>query len=166
MSYCRWSSDNYQCDIYAYRHVCGGYQVHVAGRRNDAPIGLQHDGDRFSLDTAGECADKLIELRACGYNVPQCAIDDLRDESMTQTEPEGGAMKVEGDRTNKDRVFLISADGQHKIDSTVQEVVEMFEFVRALTMVAKRVPMSDDQLSAHLKDGFSKIAGRHDKSKS
>lgn len=33
MSYCRWSSDNWKCDLYCYEDVRGGYTTHVAGRR-------------------------------------------------------------------------------------------------------------------------------------
>lgn len=33
MSYCRWSSDNWKCDLYCYEDVNGGYTTHVAGRR-------------------------------------------------------------------------------------------------------------------------------------
>lgn len=33
MSYCRWSSDDFQCDVYCYEHVHGGWVTHVAGRR-------------------------------------------------------------------------------------------------------------------------------------
>ena len=34
MSYCRWSSDNWRCDLYAYADAGGGWTVHVAwGRR-------------------------------------------------------------------------------------------------------------------------------------
>lgn len=32
MSYCRWSSDNFSCDIYCYDHG-GGFTIHVAGNR-------------------------------------------------------------------------------------------------------------------------------------
>jgi hypothetical protein len=34
MSYCRWSSDDYQCDVYVYQSDYG-YECHVAGRRRD-----------------------------------------------------------------------------------------------------------------------------------
>lgn len=39
MSYCRWSSANWTCDIYCYENVSGGYTTHVAGSRlvGDAP---------------------------------------------------------------------------------------------------------------------------------
>ncbi|MBC4813797.1 hypothetical protein H8L49_28865 [Klebsiella quasipneumoniae] len=33
MSYCRWSSEDFQCDVYAYESVHGGFSVHVAGNR-------------------------------------------------------------------------------------------------------------------------------------
>lgn len=32
MSYCRWSSDNFKCDVYAYGSDAG-FQIHVAGLR-------------------------------------------------------------------------------------------------------------------------------------
>lgn len=33
MSYCRWSSNNFKCDVYCYEDVNGGYTTHVAGLR-------------------------------------------------------------------------------------------------------------------------------------
>ncbi len=33
MSYCRWSSDDGQCDVYVYEDVAGGWTTHVASRR-------------------------------------------------------------------------------------------------------------------------------------
>ena len=33
MSYCRFSSDDFQCDCYCYGESIGGYVIHVAGRR-------------------------------------------------------------------------------------------------------------------------------------
>ena len=36
MSYCRFSSDNWKCQIYAYESCDGGYQIHVASSK---PIG-------------------------------------------------------------------------------------------------------------------------------
>jgi hypothetical protein len=36
MSFCRWSSDNFQCDLYCYADVGGGYTTHVAGYRRRA----------------------------------------------------------------------------------------------------------------------------------
>lgn len=33
MAYCRWSSDDFQCDLYVYEDVAGGYTTHVANLR-------------------------------------------------------------------------------------------------------------------------------------
>lgn len=33
MSYCRWSSDNFNCDLYCYEDINGGWTTHVAGSR-------------------------------------------------------------------------------------------------------------------------------------
>jgi hypothetical protein len=33
MSYCRFSSDDFQCDVYVYEHCYGGWQIHVACNR-------------------------------------------------------------------------------------------------------------------------------------
>lgn len=33
MSYCRFSSDDFQCDLYCYADVFGGYRTHVATRK-------------------------------------------------------------------------------------------------------------------------------------
>lgn len=44
-------------------------------------IGLPHAGEGFSDDTASECAGRLESLKALGYNVPQYAIDALREEA-------------------------------------------------------------------------------------
>ena len=33
MSYCRWSTDDFMCDVYVYEDVGGGWTTHVAGRR-------------------------------------------------------------------------------------------------------------------------------------
>lgn len=33
MSYCRWSSNNFQCDVYVYADCNGGWTTHVAGNK-------------------------------------------------------------------------------------------------------------------------------------
>ena len=33
MSYCRWSSSNFNCDLYCYADCAGGYTTHIAGCR-------------------------------------------------------------------------------------------------------------------------------------
>ena len=114
MSYCRFSSDDYQCDVYCYEDSSGGFTTHVAGNRplldgtlppvapfsdtaawierhekvmrwvktaDRTKIGLPFDGEGFNDPTASGCADRLEWLRGLGYNVPQYAIDALREEA-------------------------------------------------------------------------------------
>lgn len=38
MSYCRWSSDHFECDAYVYEDVSGGWTTHVAGRRRKTKL--------------------------------------------------------------------------------------------------------------------------------
>lgn len=38
MSFCRFSSDNFRCDVYLYADCSGGYSLHVAGGRYKEPI--------------------------------------------------------------------------------------------------------------------------------
>ena len=119
MSYCRFSNNDYQCDVYCYASVSGGYVTHVASNRpildgtlpppvpwekgnDDAwfarheavmawmekaerkPIGLPYDGESFDDPAASDAADRLQMLKDAGYNVPQYAIDALREEAGEQ----------------------------------------------------------------------------------
>ena len=43
-------------------------------------IGLPHDGALFECATPKDCVEKLMELRAMGYYVPQSAVDSLLEE--------------------------------------------------------------------------------------
>jgi hypothetical protein len=116
MSYCRFSSDDYQCDVYTYADTMGGYTTHVAKTRpvldgalpppvpfspenieaylarhqqvmawvehaERKPIGLPFDGESFNDPSASDAADRLQMLKDAGYNVPQHAIDALREEA-------------------------------------------------------------------------------------
>lgn len=113
MTYCRFSDNDHQCDVYVYESCYGGYTIHVGCNRvvfksklpetvsldnmdayfkrhkivmemiQDAErvkIGLEHDGKSFNEDTAIDCANRLIELKNMGYNVPQYAIDGLMED--------------------------------------------------------------------------------------
>ena len=119
MSYCRWSSDDHQCDVYVYEDCMGGFTTHVAANRlkfnqplpdpvpfkeenfkawyarhqevssmldkaDRYPIGLPHDGESFNDPTERACADRLMALKAIGYQVPQYAIDALLEEARNE----------------------------------------------------------------------------------
>lgn len=44
------------------------------------PIGLPHDGETFELATLEALRDKLLELKAVGYYVPDWCIESINEE--------------------------------------------------------------------------------------
>jgi len=86
MAYCRWSSDNFQSDVYVYEDIDGTWITHVAGSRIVGEvrekITLPHAGETFSDAGPGEAAETLLRLRSLGYYVPVYAIEALRDEAI------------------------------------------------------------------------------------
>lgn len=109
MSYCRWSTDNYGCDIYAYESD-GGYETHVASLRVDgevpplnwdtaealfetlqaqndyldtatrSSIGGPFDGESFTEPTLEGFLERLLELRRAGYKFPDSVITEIQME--------------------------------------------------------------------------------------
>lgn len=99
MSYCRFSSDDFQCDVYAYESVTGEYVVHVAGRRvvfceplppPTEPIGVHMtheditafvDRHRAVLDIVQRSPRETIDLPFAGetltYDKPEWAAGGL-----------------------------------------------------------------------------------------
>lgn len=70
MSYCRFSSDDYQCDVYCY-HAEDGYVIHVAGNRRvftppppvpDEPSDFSADVKRWSVVTALFAKTKPVDI--------------------------------------------------------------------------------------------------------
>lgn len=110
MSYCRWSSDNFCCDLYVYESVQGGWETHVAGRRvvgsvpkidmssekafleshhkqsefmktaERVDIGLPQDGASFTDYSLNELRARLIWLRELGYNFPDSVLECVEEE--------------------------------------------------------------------------------------
>lgn len=56
MSYCRWSTDDFQCDLYIYEDVAGGYTIHVAGNKVVFPEDLPE-----YVDLTPETAEAWME---------------------------------------------------------------------------------------------------------
>lgn len=121
MSYCRFSSDDWMCDLYIYENASiGGWTIHVAANRHkredipelppipvdddleleawaekyheqlDAvdkatriPIDLPHAGETFQEETREATLDRVRELRALGYNVPE-RVDERLIEEMVE----------------------------------------------------------------------------------
>lgn len=102
MSYCRWSTDGFQCDLYCYSDG-DSFWTHVSGSRyvfkeplpemttdyfhwhqkvtqmcQEAtlePIGGPHDGETFTDATGAEWKATLLKLKAAGYRFPDYVIE-------------------------------------------------------------------------------------------
>lgn len=104
MSCCRWSDNDFQCDVYVARARRAWAVTSLPPPLpDDAPVeqwSARHDkvmamlesvplesidhpdaGESFIHDTPAECADNLERLRAEGFRVPQHVIDTLRAEA-------------------------------------------------------------------------------------
>ena len=107
MSYCRWSSDDWKCDLYCYHSVCGNYITHIARlKHNDVPvnphkfpnnewfsfhqeqmeflntaelteIGLPYDGMHFSDDDLISFLERVNCLKEAGYHVPFFVLESI-----------------------------------------------------------------------------------------
>lgn len=99
MSYCRWSSDDFQCDVYVYEDVSGGFTTHVAGNRlvyaNPLPPEVPLDRDHFGawmerhqavMKMADEATRVEISLPHAGesFNDPTAAACADRLESLRE----------------------------------------------------------------------------------
>jgi hypothetical protein len=62
MSYCRWSSNNWDCDLYCYEHVDGGFTTHVAGNRvvGDVPKDMDFPPAGTSKDEVAKWAEEAV----------------------------------------------------------------------------------------------------------
>lgn len=93
MSYCRWSSMDFQCDVYCYEHVGGFVAVHVAKRRHDIegvdlpePVSIREDGakawlERYEIvrDLLAECELKEIGLEHDNTDFSFDTLDEAAD---------------------------------------------------------------------------------------
>lgn len=78
MSYARWGCS----DVYVYADTGGGWTTHLVTYPADRPFA----GETFNDPTPSACADRLELLRSHGWDVPQEAIDRLRDEAAPSQE--------------------------------------------------------------------------------
>jgi hypothetical protein len=97
MSYCRWSSMDFQCDVYCYEHYGNYIVVHVAARRHDLstnpdggelpePVSIREDGAKAWLaryeiarDFLEKCELKPIGLKHDGEGFTFGDLDKAAD---------------------------------------------------------------------------------------
>lgn len=70
MSYCRWSSNDFQCDLYIYEDVKGGFTTHVAGNRVIYKVDLP-EPIQLTKDNAAEWAERHRKIMAL-LDDPDC----------------------------------------------------------------------------------------------
>ncbi len=76
MSYCRWSTDNFACDLYCYADVSGGWTTHVASSRykgdipkTDWSLREGETDETWSIRLAAEYKAQHEYLMACGQEI-------------------------------------------------------------------------------------------------
>lgn len=118
MSYCRWSSEDFQCDVYAYESVHGGFAVHVAGNRVvfTEPLPEQVPLEKENIVAFMERNHKVMEMVDAAERVPIGL-------------PHDGEDFCEGDASAcADRLESLRALGyrvpQYAIDSLREEAAE------------------------------------------
>lgn len=118
MAYCRWSdcdvyvyedvSGGWTTHVAARRNAAGkappidwtseettlsSYQTHNKWHEENTEyvdLKMPSAGKSFNDPSPGECADRLEALRAEGFDVPQYAIDELREEAAALEEKKDG----------------------------------------------------------------------------
>lgn len=86
MSYCRWSSMNFSCDLYVYEHVGGYWAIHVAGRRRTAEL---PPDPMLSLPREDATEDERAAWMEA-YNARNKALDETRDSMVDIDLPHAG----------------------------------------------------------------------------
>jgi hypothetical protein len=109
MAYCRWSTEDFECEVYAYQDIAGGFTIHLASNRrlgsgtpppsacdltteefltaldkwtttNFAPLELPQAGDTIRVATLGEFLAQMQQLRKIGYQFPDYVLEDIQAE--------------------------------------------------------------------------------------
>lgn len=64
MSYCRWSTNDFQCDVYVYEHVHGGFMIHVASNRTvfAGPLPAEIPLEKENIVAFIERQQKVMEM--------------------------------------------------------------------------------------------------------
>lgn len=86
MSYCRWSTDDFQCDIYCYESCDGGWDIHVAANRH-----VLKDGDLpprvpFTLENKDAWIERWMKVMEWVKTAELCPIG-LEHDGKSYNEP-------------------------------------------------------------------------------
>lgn len=93
MSYCRFSSDDFQCDVYVYADCAGGWTTHVAGRRH---IPKEPIPPMVPLENIEEWVNRCIKVQELINNAELVDIGLPMDgETFNDPTPEACAIRLE-----------------------------------------------------------------------
>lgn len=133
MSYCRWSSDAYGCDVYVYEDVSGGFTCHVASRR----IVNRHEAPHCPnlVDYPRDSEDNITEEALADFMVKHRAyMDWLKDGAIREPiglEWDGKSFNVETATSMGNELSILKANGynvpQYVIDALWEEGKEKGE---------------------------------------
>lgn len=113
MSYCRWSTDDFQCDLYIYEDVAGGWTTHVASNR----IPIQRDDLPLHVDIREDADAWLERYKTVSERVDAC-------EPLPIGLPYDGACFRDPDiPTLVERLGELKSLGYRFSDSVVEELV-------------------------------------------
>lgn len=89
MSYCRWSSDDFQCDLYCYEDCSGGWTTHIAHNRPILPEPLTpwvspaedfeawKARDKKLMDMLSTCERLVLDLPHAGDTFNDPTLEDF-----------------------------------------------------------------------------------------
>jgi hypothetical protein len=88
MSYCRWSSDAFRCDLYVYESCGGGFRVHVAASR------IVGEAPHVDEDAAPEAMSAQINAQLEFVTGAEHVAIDLPHAGETLVEPDLVALRA------------------------------------------------------------------------
>lgn len=127
MSYCRWSSDGHNCDVYVYEDVSGGFTCHVAARRivnlHEAPH-VPNFGDYESFKN-GKTSDEDLKDFMQKYHEWMQWLDHKAVREPIGLEFDGKSFNVETATGMGNELSLLKMQGynvpQYAIDALFEE---------------------------------------------
>ena len=119
MSYCRWSSDNWKCDVYVYEDVNGGWTTHVAGRRRLKLDTLPQSP--YDLLTGGSVPENWNEIyRAYHDALGKLPFEDITlphaGESFNDATPQDCADRLKELRALIEQIYEAAAKARSEMD--------------------------------------------------
>lgn len=117
MSYCRWSSDDYNCDLYCYEDVRGGFTTHVANTR------IVGDVPKLAWPKSSPATEEEIAEFLKSNKIQREFFDDCKREKITL--PYAGETFNDSDLESfRDRLLMLREVGYRFSDGVLEAIEE------------------------------------------